>query len=203
MIDVVTVFYNEKTKRQTEQLFVRIAELHDPEVTPFSLVAVDNTVENRGFSKACNLGAKEGNGEILAFINPDVEIDGPFLGVVEQEFAKDAALQITGCRFDKPKEVLDTWRLPDWICGATFFVRRSWFGDLGGFDERYVWSFEETDMLQATFRRLGPHAVKSIRLPVRHESPDPEFESLEVVLYKHYHLQRGWRLYREKWGFAA
>ena len=39
---------------------------------PHTVTVVDNSDDNRGFSVAANLAAKQGRGDIIAFLNPDL-----------------------------------------------------------------------------------------------------------------------------------
>jgi GT2 family glycosyltransferase len=199
MIDFVTVHYNEKTHLQTVELLRALALFHAAAAPMWRFIDIDNSINNRGFGAACNLGARLTNdahaADILGFLNPDVQIIGPFIEQVDASFAADPQRMITGCRFGKRQSVVAGWALADWVCGAAFFVRRSWFDELGGFDQRFVWAWEETDMCMATESR--GFKVKSIDLPIKHQSP--EDDTLEVMLYKQHHLNRGMGLYKEKW----
>lgn len=191
-IDFVTVFHNEETRLQVLNLMERVGEVCPP--ASFTFVGVDNTEENRGFAKACNLGVTFGSAPIVGFLNPDLEIQGPFMGEVVA--AINGGLTITGCRFGKPTRELKIWGLRDWVCGAAFFVKRDWFESVGGFDERFVWSWEETDLIrQAQTQGL---AVRSITLPMSHESPVQNTE--EDSLYKRDWFDSGSKLYYKKWG---
>jgi hypothetical protein len=205
MIDIITVYYNEQTAALSTALNQRlvIVEPHGANVLKmrrWRFLGVDNRAENRGFAKACNLGVQIGKAtseptDILGFLNPDVIIDGPFIDQVERAFADDEQLMITGERFGKSWAILERWGLDDWVCGAAFFVRRPWFEKLGGFDEQYVWSWEETDFIRRT--QEAGLLTKSINLPIRHQSPWDD--SLEVMMYKQFHLAKGYYIYMDRW----
>jgi GT2 family glycosyltransferase len=200
MIDFVVVHYNEKSHRQTVELARSLNIFHSNQAHTYRFVDIDNGQVNRGFAKACNLGAlitnDEHAGDIIGLLNPDVLIRGAFIEQVVEEFRADPQLMVCGERFGKPAELLDAWDVSDWVCGAAFFVRRDWFHTLGGFDEQFVWSWEETDFIRQT-EQIGKR-VKSISLPISHTSPDDDSDN--VLFYKHYHLNRGWQLYKRKWG---
>jgi len=192
-MDIVTVFHNDTNRVQADQLRFKVELYAD---TAHTFTAVDNTRENRGFGPACNLGASEGTGRIIGFLNPDLVIVGPFMHTVEIAFDHDPALVITGERFGKPLEEIVQWGCNDWVCGAAFFVRRTFFELMRGFDEQFVWAWEETDLI----RRAVAHGmlVRSIPLPFNHSSPTRD--SLEDSAYKAYHFDRGAKLFRQKWG---
>lgn len=192
--DLITVFHNETNHWQAIELQ---SEISVTEVgMPYTFIGVDNRIENRGFAKGCNYGARQGTGDIIGFLNPDVEVLGWFLMTVAREFTRDPQLCITGERFGKPQRELRDWGVRDWVCGAAMFVRRSWFEQLGGFDERYVWGWEETDFIRRTEAAGG--AVRSITLPLAHSSPSDDNEA--DAAYKRLHFENGKKLYREKWG---
>lgn len=193
-VDLVTVFHNETNHVQQQKLRRHIAAL-EPN-GGYRFIAVDNRVTNRGFAKACNVGAfhPEATAPIIGFLNPDVHIDGPFLDLVIATI-NDTTV-ITGCRFDKADEELSAWGVKDWVCGAAFFVQRRWFTAVGGFDEQYVWAWEETDLVrQAESQSL---VVRPIPLPIRHSSPSVDTAS--DARYKYTHFTRGAQRFYRKWG---
>lgn len=161
---------------------------------PHTLWKVDNREENRGFSKGSNLGATWGEAPFIGFLNPDVQVNGPLLGPVLDAF-RDEKVVITGERFGKLQSELRVWGVEDWVCGACFFVRRSFWEEAGGFDERFVWGWEETDLIRRA-QALGL-GVRSISLPVHHESPSEE--TPVDFAYKRKHFETGARLFYGKW----
>lgn len=190
-IDIVTVFHNETNYAQHLSLFEAI-RLH--EGSDAMLIGVDNRSENRGFSKASNLGATRGSAPIVGFLNPDLVVKGPFLDRVESVLA-DPHVVITGERFGKPQWELDVWGCRDWACGAAFFVERDWWEESGGFDERFVWGWEESDLIRRT-QRAG-RVTRSIQLPFHHASPD--VDTPVDAEYKRTNFERGAKLFYEKW----
>lgn len=190
-VDIITVFHNQANLALARGLVEAVERVEPGRCT---VTLVDNTVENRGFARGCNFGAAGGLLPVLGFLNPDVEVLGPFLDQVLASLSRpDVA--ITGARFGKPDHELESWGVTEWVCGAALFVRRDLFEALGGFDERFVWGWEETDLIrrvQAIGRR-----VEALPLPLRHESPS--VQSGPDVVYKGHHLARGWELYQQKW----
>lgn len=192
--DLITVFHNSTNHAQHLEL-QRLIALHEPD-GGYRFIAVDNRYHNRGFARACNVGAlhPDADAPIIGFLNPDVAVDGGFID--RAAAAIDNHTVITGCRFDKPDVELRHWGVDDWVCGAAFFVQRRWFAAVGGFDEQFTWAFEETDLIrQAQAQGL---ACQSIGLPIRHESPS--VDSPEDGRYKQVHFQRGSQRFFSKWG---
>jgi GT2 family glycosyltransferase len=193
VIDIVTVIHNDKNKQQAEELRSAFA-LHE---TDFTFYVHSNEVNNIGFGKACNAGAfrKGVNGEYIGFLNPDLVLHGPILSLVREIFNKEPNTVIVGERFNKPKRELKIWGVVDWVCGAAFFVRRDWFTEVGGFDEKYVWSWEETDLIRLA--QSQGRRVHSISLPVSHSSPSDD-TAIDSA-YKAKHFQEGQQRFVKKW----
>lgn len=193
-IDVVTVFHREENYRQAQDL-ERSLKIHDRK-DRHTFIGIDNREYNRGFAKGCNEGAWLGDSPVIAFLNPDVEIDGDIFTPVLDVFAADNRCVITGEKFGKhPREYQKHWGCDDWVCGAAFFVRRDFFRAMGGFDVNFVWGWEETDLIRRA-QEQGYYA-KSIWLPLRHSSPTEN--SPEDHIYKNHHFDRGARLFFRKW----
>lgn len=191
--DLVTVFHNDDYYELHLKLFDAIKRV-EPEGN-FQLIGVDNRRENRGFAAACNLGAlhPDAKAPMIGFLNPDVIVDGPFINKAAANLTGN--IVITGCRYGKPDHELAIWGVRNWVCGAAFFVQRQWFASVGGFDERFVWSWEETDLIrQAESQKLVCH---SIELPIRHVQPAQNTE--QDATYKNYYFTQGEQRYRAKW----
>ncbi|QBQ74850.1 rhamnosyltransferase [Caudovirales GX15bay] len=190
--DLITIFHNEVNHQQHETL---LADLRRHEYG-FRFLAVDNRANNRGFAAGCNLAAfhPKATAPIIGFLNPDVAVAGPFLEVVRGVL--DDTTVITGCRFGKPQRELSIWGVHDWVCGAALFVDRAWFRKAGGFDTRFVWSHEETDLIRRA--QQDGRRCRSISLPISHKSP--ETDAPRDVAYKRHHFAKAQRLYIKKWG---
>lgn len=189
--DIVTVYHRRANRLLAQQLEEDVKKF-EPEVNFF---AVDNTEINRGFGKGCNLGATWGEAPYIGFLNPDCKVEAPFTDAIRSVFEQDYRAVIVGERYNKHRRELKGWGLNQWVCGATMFVRREWFEFVGGFDERFVLYFEETDLC----RRAESEGllVKPIKLPIFHESPRNDHPA--DVQFKRKHMKRSGRLYREKW----
>lgn len=192
-IDIVTVIHNEANALLAESLYESLLKHEDPD--RFTFTIHDNRVENVGFAKGCNIGASKGRSDIIGFLNPDTEVHGPFIDKVEYMLSFEA-IPVTGCRFNKPDSHLKEWGVRDWVCGAAFFTRRRHFELLGGFDEGFVWSFEETDFIRRT-EGLGLRVVPT-KLPLAHSSPLDD--SPEDTAYKEKYFALAKQRYKEKWG---
>lgn len=194
MIDIVTIVHNDKNKQFAKKL-EQTLELHEKD--NYRLIVRDNSKDNVGFARGCNIGAKEATTNILGFLNPDVVVDGKFINKVEAQF-REEALAITGCTFRNRSERYNHIGLRQWVCGAALFVRREWFESVGGFHEGYIWSWEETDLCrQAQDQRK---VVRAIELPLTHDRRHVQGDSEEDKKYKHDGLKAGKKLYYERWG---
>jgi GT2 family glycosyltransferase len=190
--DLITVYHNDTNYQQHRELLAML-EKHERN---YRMFAVDNREKNRGFAAACNLAAfhPEASAPVIGFLNPDVQIHGPFLAKVRSVLQDHVV--ITGCRFGKPDRDLAWWGVKDWVCGAALFVNRRWFTSVTGFDLQFVWSHEETDLIRrAEAEDLVCH---SVRLPITHTSPASD--SPEDTAYKHRQFVQAQKRYYRKWG---
>lgn len=191
-VDIVTVFHNDRNFAWACELQEQLNE-HEP-ADRFTFTMVDNSVVNRGFSKGSNLGAAKGEAPIIGFLNPDAQIDGPFIDLVSEALEQPNVV-ITGCDFGKPLREVRAWGLGRWVCGAAMFVGRPFFDEVGGFDERYTWSFEDTDLCRQA--ESAGQVVKPIALPIRHDSPAEN--SPEDTRYKQTNFALAHAAYYRKW----
>ncbi|QQS61786.1 MAG: glycosyltransferase [Candidatus Moraniibacteriota bacterium] len=133
---------------------------------------------NVGFGGACNFAAKKAKGEYLWFINPDTEyLSGDIKESFN--FFLSQKVEIMGFRLVEKKGTIQPWIYGDflnffwwifrysifvsgfvadpqkplltgWVTGATLFVRKKTFFDLGGFDENFFLYFEDMDFCLRT-----------------------------------------------------
>lgn len=193
MIDVVTVWHKDDYRVLAEAVGTALKKFGEPH----AFHTVDNSpAGSRSFSAACNEGARAGSADLILFLNPDVEIEAPFLGILEEQFDADPSLGVCGERFGKPASSWRTvWGCADWVCGACMCVRRSTWDKIGGFDEAYSWGWEETDFIREV--QLLGQFTKSIPLPVRHgHAWDDSEEDLAV---KRDGLNKGSVLFKSRW----
>lgn len=119
------------------------------------------TEKNLGFAGGCNLGASYAKGDVIVFLNDDMEFAEPWLDTLIEPLRTDNKVAVAGA--DLQKENGDDWRAydrPDWVCGACFAVRRFDFQRFGGFDDGYFFSWEETDYCQLV-TKLGYRVAKT------------------------------------------
>lgn len=194
--DIVTVFHNDHNYELSRQLR---AELEKHEPSGYTFIGVDNRRNNRGFAAGCNLGAftAGATAPIIGFLNPDVEVFGPFLDQVQNTLIPPVV--ITGCRFGKSQAELQSWGVADWVCGAVMFVNRAWFAAVKGFDLQFIWTWEETDLIRQA--QAQGMRCQSIELPIMHESP--AYNSEEDAAYKRHHFSVGAQRFQAKWPRAG
>lgn len=189
--DLIAVYHDRETTELTRRLAANI-EHYEP-AGQYAFIEVDNTVENRGFAKGCNYGAALGRAPFIGFLNPDLVVHGPFLDPVSSVFDRHDEVVITGSSFAKPRSHIERWGVRDWVCGAALFVRRSFFDSVGGFDEQFVWAWEETDLCRRA-EALGLRVcAQDGQLPFEHHSQGNNTH------YKRLHFANGARRYRDKW----
>jgi GT2 family glycosyltransferase len=191
MFDIVTVYHTQPAMEDAARLYSEV-ERHCS--LPFTFITVDNRIDNRGFARGCNVGVSQGGHAYIGLLNPDCHVKGDPLQPVVDAF-RDPVIVITGERFEKQETEVRAWGCTDWVCGAAFFVRRSFWERVGGFDERYVWAWEETDMIRRA-EQMG-YRAKSIRLPVEHSSPRDDSEGTSA--YKNHWFEHGARVFRDTW----
>jgi GT2 family glycosyltransferase len=163
-----------------------IANNDASELEDFFTSAAIKTINNRknvGFARACNAAARQCEGEILFFLNPDTEIttsniddiasafDDPAVGIVSpQLITPSGAIQLwsTGREITffrtiannfkrkKSPENLNNSKLNevDWVSGGALAISKKLFSECQGFDEKFFLYFEDVDLCRRV-RSLG------------------------------------------------
>ena len=108
-----------------------------------------NNGKNSGFGAACNVGAKQAQGEILCFLNPDTEIISENITELIQEFNKDNKLAIIGPRLVCNQELsssykeLSSFKTQWWCAGKEVTIWSIIMNNLGYKRDKAVWESRE------------------------------------------------------------
>lgn len=168
--------------------------------------------ENWGFGAGCNAGAALASGELLAFVNPDIEFAGslaPLAGFFSTA-RWGGVLQAHGKMLTSPlslrpeyrnlmTELAMVRRWLHWIkplytyaypSGSFFVVPKDAFDAVGRFDERFFLYQEEVELSRRLVAHLGPPRICR-DVTVQHEGgatqPSKDFmlrhEAISTVLY--------------------
>ena len=188
--DFVVVNY-----KHTDETARLLDQLHKTFHHPYTVTVIDNTLDNRGFAKATNLGASLGSAEIIGFLNPDILLVDGWADATIATLAENSNIVICGPRLDDgygwPRD-LRTSGIKNWVCGACYFVRRDFFESRGGFDERYYFTHEETDLIrQAESLGYDVLAVDTEQPLIKHIRHDSVFHGEQ--------LRAAAEQYRRKW----
>ena len=132
----------------------------------FPSVIVIKLDSNQGFAKPNNIGAKIAKGEYLLFLNNDTVVTSDFIfelvKVIETDkkiaicqsllLKPDGNIDSSGDFIDKMGIVYNSKTKTDEIReissarGACMLMRKKIFDKLGGFDEKFFFSFEDVDL---------------------------------------------------------
>ena len=165
--------------------------------------------DNRGFGTACNIGAARARTEFLLFLNPDARLqDGAIAALLACADANPDAVafnpaisEANGKPYFKRGTVLlpKSQKLsPGWpeqdrevpvLTGAAFFVRRTAFEAIGGFDPEIFLYHEDDDLAL----RLRAHCgtlmfVRAAR--VMHDAGNSTVRSPKSAAFKAFHMGR-------------
>lgn len=172
---------------------------------------------NLGFAAANNLAAKSATGEWLAFLNPDAYAEPDWLaellaaaerhpeidafGSTQLDAANPAridgagdvyhasGISWRGC-YGRPRDALPPEGECFAPCAAAAMYRKSVFGALGGFEERFFCYAEDAD-LGFKLRLAGGGAMQAPKAVVLHEGSGVTGKESEFTVY-HGHRNRIW-----------
>jgi GT2 family glycosyltransferase/2-polyprenyl-3-methyl-5-hydroxy-6-metoxy-1,4-benzoquinol methylase len=188
----------------TLRCLASIAE--NPPSTPFEIIVVDDcspdnsaevlqrvngirlisNLENQGFIRSCNIGAKAANGQYLYFLNNDTEVIPGWLDELVRTFHEFPGTGLVGSKLVYPDGTLQeaggiiwqdgsAWNfgrnqdpsLPiynyardvDYCSGASIMVPKGLFDELGAFDEHYLPAYCEDADLALKIRDRGQRVI--------------------------------------------
>lgn len=183
----------------------------------FPSVQVIRSPRNLGFAGACNLGLAQTHGQIIALVNPDVQVHPTWLGELVEAIGRDPLVAIAGGKLLFPDGQTiqhagacvryplalsdhygyrqtddgrwDKLRNVEYVTGAALAIRREALGRLGGFDERfYPAYYEDTDLCWRA-RKAG---FRVLYVPsavgIHHESTSPGRQN--YARYYYFHVNR-------------
>lgn len=183
--DAEVIIVNNDEKENLEEIKKRFPEIR-----------ITDHKKNVGFGAGHNLGAKEARGELILFLNPDVELIEDVSPIIRL-FENNKKIGIVGPQLLTDGEEIQSWiagnetslwnvlrnntrtssskkiwksprrREAHWVTGAALFIRRSLWEKLGGFDENFFMFFEDEDLCKRA-RKIGRTVVFSPEVKARH-----------------------------------
>jgi GT2 family glycosyltransferase len=177
---IVALYKQELDNNQFEIIVVDNASTDDSVAETLKLktenLKIIENKENLGFSKGCNLGAKNANGEYLLFLNSDTEIkDQGFLKMVEY-LKKNEQIGILGGALKNEdgtsqpsagkfynllnlflamvglervgflRESPKQIQKVDWVSGASLMIKKKVFEKIGGFEKELFMYAEDIEL---------------------------------------------------------
>lgn len=184
---IVEQYKNQLDKKQFEIIVVDNASddnsLESLKKLKIEGLKVIESKENLGFSKGCNLGAKNASGDYFLFLNSDTNIkDQGFLKMLDF-FQKNEKVGILGAKLKNEngtsqpsaghfynllnlffmllgferlgflKESPNQIKQVDWVSGASLMIRKKVFEKIGGFDKELFMYFEDVDLCYKAYKK--------------------------------------------------
>jgi len=183
--NVIDVVIPTKKKTNIKSLKVLQAYASKKKIT-LNIIERAFNEKNGGFAKACNDGAKlnVGLGEFILFLNDDVEVGKGFFADLLLSF-EDKNVGMAGCECSET-----SWGLN----GAVMCVRRELFENIGGFDEKYFFMFEDNDLCKNI--KLRGYKIAISKAKAKHEGGDSIDTGSEFWRRNYYN---GENYYWRKW----
>jgi GT2 family glycosyltransferase len=140
----------------------------------FKQVKIIKLSENKGYASGTNVGVKEAKGDVLAFLNNDIEVTPEWLSDAVAKLYSHDNIGAVQCKsmLHGSKDIIDSIGLSIDRCnvaliigrnerdtgqydhlseigafsGGAMLIRKELFEKLGGFDETYFMYFEDVDL---------------------------------------------------------
>jgi len=190
----------------------------------FPFVKVVRNETNLGFLKNCNKAAATAEGDYLLLLNNDTQVQKGWLEALFNTLEGDLSIAVCGSKLVYPDGTLQeaggilwedgsAWNYGrggdpnasqfnyvkevDYISGASIMVRRSFWDEVGGFDERYAPAYCEDSDLAFEARKRGYKVVYQPKSVVVHFEGKSHGTD-EASGLKAYQVANGKKLF-EKW----
>lgn len=233
--DLIIVNYN--SRRDLERC---IKSIKDYTLTPHHIIVVDNNSTdgsreflereesitsiflsaNKGYASAANRGIKEGDGEFIFIMNPDIIVTEKWLEPLVRSFKNNPKAGVVGPKLLTPEGLnagagvvgtVSNHHIRGFlqrhnphqfteeeeclsISGACYGIRRSLLPKIGLFDESFFLYFEETDYSL----RAKKHGYQVIFCPLSLVYHDLRWEKRDhKTLSKRFNRSRG--IFEKKW----
>ena len=187
-------------------------------------VKIVSNNKNRGFGQAVNIGAKEAQGEILLFLNPDTEPIENLFSKIEKEFLADKSLAVVSPRVVEKNGMKQEWlfgkkfnlwnllrnnllgdpekdtlqkKEVDWVSGASMFIRKKDFLAVNGFDEKFFLYLEDMDLC-LRLKAMGKKILYLPEIKTKHFGGGSSIEEKERK--KHYYASQDY-YFEKHFGF--
>lgn len=139
----------------------------------FAEVKVIVNDKNYGFSGGNNIGAQKAQGEVIAFLNPDMRVDPRWLVELVKLLAADPEIAVAGSKIlswdgqtidfaggaanfygygyqngfgQESQGNFDQVKPTLFVCGGAMLARRQVFLEVGGFDDDFFAYYEDVDL---------------------------------------------------------
>lgn len=147
---------------------------------------------NQGFPIACNQGARKAAGDILLFLNNDVQVYGDYISELLKVMDDDILAGPELNQHNTGWNVFGGATVP-YIAGWCLALTKATYEALGGFDERYTpCDYEDMDLCY--------NAVKAGRSLVRLELPITHISGGSAMPDRLAITERNRTKFAEKWG---
>jgi len=182
-----------------------------------------NDTNDGSFSSNNNEAAAEGDSEYILFMNDDIEpINDSWLLSMTQILDSDPKVGVVGALLLYPNKTVQHcgvmfdqrtnglpfhifYRQPytkfmqvnrhyQSVTAACMLVRREDFEKLNGFNEQYIYGYEDVDLCLRLKHSLGKNVIYCAGAQLIHH------EGISGKFKQHPHLKNNMKLFRERWG---